>query len=458
MKNKILLIISFILLSLSIASAQIDSVKTISGGVLNGKAKNLVAPDYPAAAKAVKAEGAVNVQVTIDEEGNVISATAVSGHPLLRAAAEKAARESTFSPTRLSGQPVKVTGVIVYNFTNSSKTEQTPESKYTVSPTDNNSGTAVGSFPADGKSVINGGVVNGKALSLAKPSYPAAAQAVRASGAVNVRVTIDEVGNVIAAEAISGHPLLRAASVSAARESRFSPTMLEGQPVKVTGIIVYNYMLPMSWSQIGYELSLAEKSRSLDAFQISSIAGTFPENWSDEKEDLTKLIEYLRAKSEKGQSPAKMSEPTEKVSSNKAAPPKGTFVLGSEEMNEATPSKGTFVLSGSGSQNYSLDNYSAENLKQLQFKVENRLAADTNKLWYFNAGKVVGKIVAEIEDETKTRANAQELNLLLVSVPPGVSDSFIANIKLISEISEQNISSSDKKEKMIAVIKRLQDN
>lgn len=90
--------------------------KVIAGGVVNGKAISLVKPEYPAAARAVRAEGAVNVQVTIDEAGNVISASAVSGHPLLRAAAVQAARASKFSPTRLAGQPVKVSGVIVYNF------------------------------------------------------------------------------------------------------------------------------------------------------------------------------------------------------------------------------------------------------------------------------------------------------------------------------------------------------
>jgi periplasmic protein TonB len=70
----------------------------------------LVKPPYPPAAKAVRASGAVNVQVTIDENGNVISASAVSGHALLRGAAESAARASKFSPTMLSGQKVKVTG------------------------------------------------------------------------------------------------------------------------------------------------------------------------------------------------------------------------------------------------------------------------------------------------------------------------------------------------------------
>ncbi len=90
--------------------------RQVSGGVLNSKAKSLVLPGYPAAAKAVKASGAVNVQVTIDEQGNIISASAISGHPLLRQAAEEAARASQFAPTTLSGVPVRVTGVIVYNF------------------------------------------------------------------------------------------------------------------------------------------------------------------------------------------------------------------------------------------------------------------------------------------------------------------------------------------------------
>jgi TonB family protein len=90
--------------------------KKISGGVLNGKALSLPAPEYPAAARAVKASGAVNIQVTINEQGDIISASAVSGHPLLRQAADEAARKAKFAPTLLQGVPVSVTGVLVYNF------------------------------------------------------------------------------------------------------------------------------------------------------------------------------------------------------------------------------------------------------------------------------------------------------------------------------------------------------
>lgn len=90
--------------------------KVVSGGVLNGKAISKPQPAYPAIAKAAKASGNVTVQVTVDESGNVISARAVSGHPLLQQSAVAAARQAKFSPTKLSGQPVKVTGVITYNF------------------------------------------------------------------------------------------------------------------------------------------------------------------------------------------------------------------------------------------------------------------------------------------------------------------------------------------------------
>ncbi|HEV7681566.1 MAG TPA: energy transducer TonB [Pyrinomonadaceae bacterium] len=90
--------------------------KPISGGMLNDKAISLPKPPYPPVARAAKASGTVVIQVLVDENGNVVEARAVSGHPLLQAAAAAAARNAKFSPTRLSGQPVKVSGVLTYQF------------------------------------------------------------------------------------------------------------------------------------------------------------------------------------------------------------------------------------------------------------------------------------------------------------------------------------------------------
>lgn len=90
---------------------------SISGGVLQGKAIAKVQPQYPPIAKAARASGSVQVQVLISEEGRVIDAQVLSGHPLLREAAMQAARQWKFTPTELTGVPVKVQGVLTFNFT-----------------------------------------------------------------------------------------------------------------------------------------------------------------------------------------------------------------------------------------------------------------------------------------------------------------------------------------------------
>jgi TonB family protein len=90
---------------------------------------------------------------------------------------------------------------------------------------------------------ISGGVLNGKALVLPKPDYPQAARSARASGVVTVEVVINEAGKVIAAKATSGPTLLRQAAMQAAQGARFSPTLLSGQPVKISGEINYNFTL-----------------------------------------------------------------------------------------------------------------------------------------------------------------------------------------------------------------------
>jgi TonB family protein len=86
-----------------------------------------------------------------------------------------------------------------------------------------------------------GPVLNGKAISLPKPAFPSIARAARASGIVTVRVIIDEEGKIIAAQAVSGHPLLRPSAVAAARQARFTPTLVNGKAVPVMGVINYNF-------------------------------------------------------------------------------------------------------------------------------------------------------------------------------------------------------------------------
>jgi TonB family protein len=85
-------------------------------------------------------------------------------------------------------------------------------------------------------------ILKGKALALPRPAYPPIARAAHVSGTVTVQVIIGTEGNVIAAAAIDGHPLLQPACVAAARQARFSPTLYDRKPVKLVGVIQYNFI------------------------------------------------------------------------------------------------------------------------------------------------------------------------------------------------------------------------
>jgi len=90
--------------------------RVISKGPITGQATSLPQPPYPIIAKQAGVQGRVSVQVLIDEKGSVMSATAIDGHPMLRVAAQRAALQAKFSPTTLGGLPVRVSGVITYDF------------------------------------------------------------------------------------------------------------------------------------------------------------------------------------------------------------------------------------------------------------------------------------------------------------------------------------------------------
>jgi Ca-activated chloride channel homolog len=122
--------------------------------------------------------------------------------------------------------------------------EATPQPAPTPTPAEARTAAAASEQKADArpKAPVSGGVLNGKAISLPRPVYPSAARSAGASGKVVVEVVIDEAGKVIEARAVSGHPMLQQAAVQAARLAKFSPAMLSGQPIRVTGTISYTFV------------------------------------------------------------------------------------------------------------------------------------------------------------------------------------------------------------------------
>jgi TonB family protein len=215
----------------------------VSKGVTGGEVLVKPQPIYPATAKLINASGEVQVSIVIGENGRVVEAKAIKGHPALRSAAEDAARKWVFKPTLLDGKPVKQPGTLTFVFM--------PPPPPTSDPP-----AASSSAETPEKLNVSGGVLQGNAIKRVQPPYPPVAKAARASGPVQVQITISEAGEVIEASVISGHPLLRDAALQAARQWLFKPTELSGVPVKVQGILTFNFTLDDE------ELSQAQVSRS----------------------------------------------------------------------------------------------------------------------------------------------------------------------------------------------------
>jgi TonB family protein len=88
----------------------------IRGGVLNSRAIELPQPAYPETAKRAGIHGTVKVSVTVDERGHVSDAEAIDGPKELREAAVEAARRARFDPPRVHGAPIRIDGVLTYEF------------------------------------------------------------------------------------------------------------------------------------------------------------------------------------------------------------------------------------------------------------------------------------------------------------------------------------------------------
>ena len=168
-----------------------------------------------------------------------IGATDVNGTELQGVINHKPAMGQIYS-VRLNRRFVSLVYVRVNNDERASSAWDTVRTTLRVEPA---VGTVMGTTaPGGSEAAITSGVLNGRAVVLPRPKYPAIAAAAHADGTVTVQVTIDESGNVISANAIEGHPLLRGVSVAAARDARFSPTKLCNEPVRVAGVIIYNFV------------------------------------------------------------------------------------------------------------------------------------------------------------------------------------------------------------------------
>ncbi len=202
--KKFLLVLP-ILISLCVFQKVSAQQKSAAIGIVNGRAVYLPKPDYSQEAKDFCASGKVEVKVLIGEDGNVISAEAISGDELLRNPSVEAARKAKF---KTGDFLARIKGIVVYNFSSETK-------------------------------CIDVGIVNGKAIYLPKPKYPKAAK-FRPADSVRVRIIINEAGKVESAKVISGHPFFHAEAIKAALKAKFYPTNEVGK-IRIKGILVYKF-------------------------------------------------------------------------------------------------------------------------------------------------------------------------------------------------------------------------
>lgn len=322
------------------------------------------------------------------------------------------------------------------------------------------------SKPPVTKKTISGGVLNGKAITLVKPVYPAAARSANIGGAVNVQVTIDESGTVISAKAVSGAALLHEECERAAMASKFAPTILSGQPVMVTGIIIYNFIPAMTVTQVGYELSMAEKSKLIQKSQIDSISGSIPATWEKERELLKRLDSLLVEKTAPDTAPVK-PEATNS-DSDKTAPSltfRGNTVgtvskerIGSRNADEPVREGiATRIGSLSFDSKYLINDEGIAVINELQSNFKKRLGVRENILWAFNLGEISGKLKAEIENSEKTRTNVSAISQMLTNMPIDVPQALTEKMEELVRLSNQTMTNAERVEKMSPLIENLRN-
>ncbi len=193
-------------------------IKCIDAGIVNKNALKIPKPQMPNLINLkhlqINKEIIVMVQITVNMEGRVLYAKALTGHPLLGRSFEMSARRTEFSPTFINGKPIYAKGFLIYKIKLSGDIE----------------------MRIDDEKIL------GEPINLPIPAYPFCnCKFGGKESTAGVQVEIGEEGNVISAQGISGHPIQKGISVTAAKNSKFSPTIVAGKTVKAKAILIYTF-------------------------------------------------------------------------------------------------------------------------------------------------------------------------------------------------------------------------
>jgi len=190
-------------------------------------------PQYPPAARNGDVKGAVLLDVIIDEDGDVYSATVISGDSTLDTAALDAVKQWKYKPYLFAGKAVDAETTVRVSFGLKEADDQENEpnigSIRTAAPYPATTG-IIGPGPEPRRIRVSSGVATGLLDKRVEPVCPMSA---RVKGAVQLAIRIDKDGTVVDIKLISGHPLLVAAAIDAVRQWKFKPYLLDQTPLEV---------------------------------------------------------------------------------------------------------------------------------------------------------------------------------------------------------------------------------
>ena len=202
-------------------------VYKIGGGVSAPIPTFRAEPEYSEEARRAKWQGAVLLQVTIDENGVPQNIQVVRPLGLgLDEKAIEAVQKWRFKPGTKDGQPVPVLANIEVNF----RLLQSPE----LGP---------GAPPVPGTVAVGVAVMEGRLIQRVPPEYPPTARIARIQGTVQVNLLVGTDGKVQKVQAISGPAMLTQAAMEAVRQWVYQPFLLNGQPVTVQTTANVNFTL-----------------------------------------------------------------------------------------------------------------------------------------------------------------------------------------------------------------------
>jgi TonB family protein len=261
---------------------------------------------------------------------------------------------------------------------------------------------------------VTGKIGAAKAIILVKPGYPENAKGIGAEGKVRVEIEIEELGNVVSAKAVSGHPSLYEAAQNAALKSKFNTPNVNGQKTKVSGYLNYNFLIDTpNWFVVGYSLPAAR------FLQPPVIKKAFQADWTGENALIDRLTEIKRL------------EPK---------PVRPTFV---PQMVGTSGSKTVVRQRLEGTLIIPPDNTKAITVSQeLITSLQTRLANDELNLWKFNLGlNIVGVMGAYYNPFERADASLI-VKKIIETAPANVSPEVLAELKKISQYFDEPYSKS----------------